>query len=73
MEVNALKVTLPWVGAEARSTMDLMGEDFWPYGVAGNEKTLEAFLRYAHEQGITGRRLEVDELFVPSTLERFVV
>ena len=35
----------------------------WPYGVEPNRKTLEAFVTYCHEQGITGRRLGVDELF----------
>ena len=35
----------------------------WPYGVEPNRKTLEAFVTYCHEQGITSRRLNVDELF----------
>ena len=72
-EVNALKLTLPWIEPEARATMALMGEDFWPYGVGGNEKTLTAFLRYAHEQGITAGKVAIADLFVPSTLERVVV
>jgi 4,5-dihydroxyphthalate decarboxylase len=35
----------------------------WPYGVEPNRETLEAFVMYCHEQGITKRRLAVDELF----------
>ncbi|MEE8434419.1 MAG: ABC transporter substrate-binding protein [bacterium] len=71
--LNALKITLPWVEAETKATMALMGEDFWPYGVPGNEKTLAAFLRYAHQQGITASEVAIEDLFVPSTLERHVV
>jgi 4,5-dihydroxyphthalate decarboxylase len=31
------------------------------------------FLRYAHEQGLTGRRLRPEELFVPETWESYVI
>jgi 4,5-dihydroxyphthalate decarboxylase len=37
--------------------------DCWPYGLAPNRTTLEAFLAYAHEQGVTRRRLACEELF----------
>ncbi len=30
--------------------------------------TLEAFLAYAHEQGVCARRLEPEELFAPQAL-----
>lgn len=39
--------------------------DPWPYGVEPNRTTLEAFLLYCLEQGITERRLAPDELFAP--------
>jgi 4,5-dihydroxyphthalate decarboxylase len=35
----------------------------WPYGLEPNRPTLEAFLAYAHEQGVTRRRLSCEELF----------
>ena len=60
---------LPWYGQELEETRQLMGEDFWPYGVAANRKTLETFLGYSHEQGLSKRRLTIEELFHPSTLE----
>jgi len=41
------------------------------YGMAGNEKTLDTFLRYHHAQGLSPRRVEVEELFHPATLEAF--
>lgn len=69
-EVAALKVTLPWLAAEYAETVALMGRDYWSYGVAGNERALDTFLRYHHEQGLSQRRLTIPELFVPSTLEQ---
>lgn len=72
-EVAALKVTLPWVAQEAEDTRALMGEDFWPYGIDGNEKTLDAFLSYHHEQGLSSKKLALEDLFIPSTLEKFKI
>jgi 4,5-dihydroxyphthalate decarboxylase len=31
------------------------------------------FLRYAHDQGLTGRRLTPDELFAPETREGYII
>jgi 4,5-dihydroxyphthalate decarboxylase len=60
--------TLPWFGQELDETRRLMGENFWPYGVEANRKTLEALLQYSHEQGLAKKRLTVEELFHPSSL-----
>jgi 4,5-dihydroxyphthalate decarboxylase len=53
-----------------RQWRELAGEDFWPYGIEPNRPTLEAYLQYAHEQGVAARRLTPEELFVPETRER---
>jgi 4,5-dihydroxyphthalate decarboxylase len=34
---------------------------------------LETFVRYHHEQGLSKRRLKVEELFAPETLTSFRV
>jgi 4,5-dihydroxyphthalate decarboxylase len=68
-DVNALMVTLPWLEAETNETMAIMGEDFWKYGVAENKREIEALTQYIHEQGLTDRRVEIEELFHPSTFE----
>jgi 4,5-dihydroxyphthalate decarboxylase len=70
-QVAALKLTLPWVTQEWQRTIKLMGKDYWPYGVQGNEKTLEAITRYHHGQGLSPRRLSLEELFAPTSLESF--
>ncbi|SNS89504.1 4,5-dihydroxyphthalate decarboxylase [Noviherbaspirillum humi] len=69
-EVAALKTTMPWLPAEYEETVALMGQDYWPYGVHGNEKALETFLRYHHSQGLSARQMQIGDLFVPSTMEQ---
>jgi 4,5-dihydroxyphthalate decarboxylase len=59
---------IPWLPALQEENRALMGADHWPYGVERNRKTLETFLRYNHEQGLTPRRYAVEEIFVPESL-----
>jgi 4,5-dihydroxyphthalate decarboxylase len=66
-DVNALLVTLPWLVAEADETEALMGRDFWKYGVTENLKEIEALTQYSFEQGLVSRKVDVSELFAPST------
>jgi 4,5-dihydroxyphthalate decarboxylase len=69
-EIGASAVPVPWVADHARRWREVAGEDFWPYGIGPNRPTLEAFLRYSHEQGVCARHLKPEELFAPETLER---
>jgi 4,5-dihydroxyphthalate decarboxylase len=54
---------IPWGFEYARRGLELMGKDYFPYGIEENRKTLEAFLGYAHEQGVCKRLLKIEELF----------
>ena len=72
-DTSATKITLPFVEEQLKKARDLMGEDFWSYGVNANRKTLDTFLRHHHAQGLSSRRVTVEELFHPSTLETFKV
>jgi 4,5-dihydroxyphthalate decarboxylase len=67
----ALKAMLPWLTKHVEDARALMGDDFWPYGFAPNRETLATFLRYHHEQGLSKRQLQPEELFAPETLESF--
>lgn len=67
---GAAKATLPWLAAEVAETIELMGENYWPYGVENNRIALENATRYSFEQGLSPRKLEIEELFAPSTLEQ---
>jgi 4,5-dihydroxyphthalate decarboxylase len=63
-----LAVTLPWAGAELAATRELMGHDFWPYGVDPNRHDIETLIRYGVEQGLTPETVQIDSLFAPTTL-----
>ena len=69
-EFGLSHLPVPWLPDHVRQWRALAGEDFWPYGVEPNRPTLEAFLQYGFEQGVATRRLKVEELFAPETLER---
>ena len=72
-DTSSVKVTLPFVEERLMEARALMGEDFWPYGVEKNRKTLETFLRHHHSQGLSPRLVKVEELFHPGTLEAFKI
>lgn len=72
-ETAALKGMLPWFNAHVEEAEALMGPDFWPYGLEKNRTTLETFLRYHHEQGLSPRLVDPAEMFAPETLEEFVI
>jgi 4,5-dihydroxyphthalate decarboxylase len=73
MQVNFLRASLPWLGDDVRRVQALMGEDYWRYGIAENQLELDAMTRYAFEDGLTPRIVNVDELFAPSTLGMFKI
>lgn len=72
-EAAALKFMLPWLLRHVEETREVMGEDFWPYGLEPNRRTLETFLRYSFEQGLSARQLKPEELFAPESLESFKI
>jgi 4,5-dihydroxyphthalate decarboxylase len=72
-DTSATKVTLPFVEEQLRAARELMGPDFWSYGAAPNHHVLDKFLHHHHAQGLSTRRLSVEELFHPSTLESYKI
>jgi 4,5-dihydroxyphthalate decarboxylase len=68
METGSPKATFGWLQAMIEEEQAVFGKDWYPYGVEPNRPSLEALLQYNHEQGLTPRRITVDELFAPSTL-----
>jgi 4,5-dihydroxyphthalate decarboxylase len=72
-DTSATKVTMPFVEERLKEARDLMGPDFWSYGVEPNRKVLDYFFRQHHAQGLSSRRVSVDEFFHPATYESFKV
>ena len=43
----------------------VMGPDPWKFGIKGNEKALNALIRYADEQGLFAKKMTITDLFIP--------
>ncbi len=69
MTFNNMDTMLPWLTKLIGDDRGLLGDDWWPYGIGANRAALDAVLRYHHEQGLTKRRLTIEEVFVPSLLD----
>ena len=72
-DTSATKVTLPFVEEQLKAARETLGNDFWSYGVEPNRKTIEAFLHHHHAQGLSCRKVGLDELFHPSTYESYSI
>lgn len=66
-QIGHLFASLPWSVAEFQETTKLMGPDYWSYGAEENRHVLDCFLDYHHRQGLSKRRVKVEELFAPPT------
>ncbi len=72
-DTSATKVSLPFVEEQLKAARELLGNDYWAYGVQPNRKTLAAFLKHHHAQGLSSREVKVEELFHPATLETYSI
>jgi 4,5-dihydroxyphthalate decarboxylase len=64
-DFTCARIPLPWAAAIADEIAAGYGPDPYPYGIEESRPTIEAFCRYAHDQGVTHRRMTVDDLFPP--------
>lgn len=69
LHAHVPNAALPWMEAEARATIALMGKDYWRYGVEENLPEIETMVRYSYEQGLAVRNMDAKELFATQTLE----
>jgi len=65
---TVVRTSLPWTKDEYESTVEIMGDNYWKYGIEDNRKELEAIMRYVYEQGLTKEQIGFEEMFAPSTL-----
>jgi 4,5-dihydroxyphthalate decarboxylase len=62
---NPRIVPLAWFRHFLEEQEDILGPDPWVYGLGvENRKTLDTLMQYSMEQGLLGRKLSLDELFV---------
>jgi 4,5-dihydroxyphthalate decarboxylase len=77
--VNAMdqvrKDALPWLapyydtGLVDRSVRGVVAKTPMPYGLKAARHVLETVTQYVHEQGLCERRVALEEIFAPNTLE----
>jgi 4,5-dihydroxyphthalate decarboxylase len=65
-DTDALTVSLPWVIDEVEASRDVFGPQIWDYSIEGSRPTLDALVNYLHEQQLTHRQMNVEELFAPN-------
>jgi 4,5-dihydroxyphthalate decarboxylase len=70
---SALHIMLPWLVKYVEETEKIMGRDWWPYGIEKNRETIEAICQYSFEQGLSVRRMTIQELFAPETFDEFKI
>lgn len=70
-ETSATKITLPFAEERLKEARELMGEDFWSYGIDENRHVLDKFFDHHHRQGLSSRRVTPEDLFHPGTFESF--
>ena len=68
LETGSPKASFAWLQPMIEEEREIMGRDWYPYGLEQNRPTLDALLQYTEEHGLTDRRPSVEELFAPSTL-----
>ena len=71
---SALRFMLPWMIQHFQEDQELLGDDYWSYGLTdANANALSTFLRYHHEQGLSKHLLQPKHLFAPESLESAVI
>jgi len=69
-DFTCARIPLPWGAAFTAEIRAACGSDPYPYGVDENRTTLDAFCRYAFEQGVTARHVTPEDLFPPEVRGR---
>ena len=62
-DTDALRLSLPWLIHHIEETWQILGKDFWAYGLEPNRPALKAIGQYVYEQGLSPRVVSPDELF----------
>jgi 4,5-dihydroxyphthalate decarboxylase len=70
--LDTLAVMHPWIAAELdelKQPFARFGGDPFAYGIEPNRRVIDALLDYSVEQGLSGRRVTIQELYAETTLD----
>jgi 4,5-dihydroxyphthalate decarboxylase len=56
-------IAYSWIAAAIAEQRELMGENYWAYNIENNRTVLEAMTQYAHEQGLSPKRIDYMAFF----------
>jgi 4,5-dihydroxyphthalate decarboxylase len=59
-------VTISWAAAMMDEQRAVMGDNYWPYNVKDNVRSLEAMMVFAHQFGITRTKLDYMSFLHPA-------
>jgi 4,5-dihydroxyphthalate decarboxylase len=62
---NPQVLVISWVAAAVEEQRALMGENYWAYNVENNRHVLDAMTQFAHEQGLSPKRIDYETFFYP--------
>lgn len=64
-----MDVMVPWFDSLYEKNRRIMRHDWWQHGLKANRTTIDTFLRYSYEQGLSKTRLTCEDIFVPDLLD----
>jgi 4,5-dihydroxyphthalate decarboxylase len=59
-------LVITWAANAVEEQKALMGDNYWPYNIVDNRKTLEAMTLFAYQQGYTPHQVDYTKLFDPA-------
>lgn len=62
-------LVVSWAAAAVEEQRALMGENYWAYNIKNNRVALEAFTRFAHEQGLSPEKFDYESFFHPEAAD----
>jgi 4,5-dihydroxyphthalate decarboxylase len=60
---------LAWGRHLVEEEQRILGDDPWPFGIERNRNNLDRFMQYSVDQGLLPKKLALEEIFHPSTLD----
>ncbi len=65
---NPRIVPLAWFRSFVEEQEEIFGSDPWVYGLGeANRKNVETLMQYSYEQGLIGRKMALEQLFIDTT------
>ena len=69
IDLSPYKLSLAWFREPVEEQQQILGNDPWPYGLEKNRHVVETLAGYLFEQGLADKKLRMEDLFAPNTLD----